>query len=71
MAFELKFLPTAENNSEEATEYYSNISFEVLKHFNDNLDKAFLRIEFSPYFSKEIWKWLISEGEKVALHYIL
>ena len=53
MAFNLKFLPTAENNIEEATDYYANISSKVFNHFNKSLDKALLRIESNPFFQKK------------------
>ena len=52
MAFELKILPSAEFDIDEATKFYSEISFSVLEHFNDRLDKAFLRLEINPFFQK-------------------
>lgn len=53
MAFNLKFLPTAENNIEEATDYYANISSRVFNHFNESLDQTLLRIELNPFFQKK------------------
>lgn len=52
MAYNLKILPSAENDIEEATKYYSEISDSVFEHFNDRLDEAFLRIETNPFFQK-------------------
>ena len=53
MAFKLKFLPTAEFNIEEATDFYAEISLRVLKNFNKKLDEAFLRIENNTFFQRK------------------
>ncbi|MFP3592291.1 type II toxin-antitoxin system RelE/ParE family toxin [Chryseobacterium sp. SIMBA_038] len=52
MDFSFKFLPIAEENIEEATDYYANISLKVLKNFNKQLDLSISRIVSSPYFQK-------------------
>lgn len=52
MDFNYKFLPTAEKDIEEATDYYANISVKVLKNFNKQLDLAIDRIITNPYFQK-------------------
>lgn len=48
MDFRFKFLPIAEENIEEATDYYANISLKVLKQ----LDLSISRIVSNPYFQK-------------------
>lgn len=52
MDFNFKFLPFAEENIEEATEYYADISLNVLKNFNKQLDLSISRIISNPYFEK-------------------
>ncbi len=52
MDFSFKFLPIAEDNIEEATEYYANISLKVVKSFNKQLDLSINRIVSNPYFQK-------------------
>ncbi|WP_374458533.1 type II toxin-antitoxin system RelE/ParE family toxin [Chryseobacterium taeanense] len=52
MDFNYKFLPTAEKDIEEATDYYADISVRVLKNFNKQLDLAIDRIITNPYFQK-------------------
>lgn len=52
MAYNLKILPSAENDIDEATKCYSEILDSVFEHFNDRLDEAFLRIETNPFFQK-------------------
>ena len=78
MDFNFKFLPIAEENIEEATDYYSMISLKVLKDFNKQLDLSISRIITNPYFQKRfksvrafpVKKFLhiifyeINEGEK-------
>ncbi|KFE98448.1 plasmid stabilization system [Chryseobacterium formosense] len=53
MVFNFKFLSIAEENIEEATEYYANISLKVLKSFNKQLDLSISRIVTNPYFQKK------------------
>ncbi|MEN4762557.1 MULTISPECIES: type II toxin-antitoxin system RelE/ParE family toxin [unclassified Chryseobacterium] len=53
MVFNFKFLSIAEDNIEEATEYYANISMKVLKNFNTQLDLSINRIVSNPYFQKK------------------
>ena len=52
MDFSFKFLPIAEDNIEEATDYYANISLKVVKSFNKQLDLSINRIVINPYFQK-------------------
>ncbi|WP_449389015.1 type II toxin-antitoxin system RelE/ParE family toxin [Chryseobacterium lineare] len=52
MDFNFKFLPIAEENIEEATDYYAKISLKVLKDFNKQLDLSISRIITNPYFQK-------------------
>lgn len=52
MDFNFKFLPIAEENIEEATDYYAKISLKVLKNFNKQLDLSISRIIGNPYFQK-------------------
>jgi len=52
MDFDFKFLPIAEENIEEATDYYAKISLKVLKNFNKQLDLSISRIITNPYFQK-------------------
>ncbi|AZA72345.1 type II toxin-antitoxin system RelE/ParE family toxin [Chryseobacterium indoltheticum] len=52
MDFSFKFLPIAEDNIEEATDYYANISLKVVKSFNKQLDLSINRIVSNPYFQK-------------------
>lgn len=52
MGFKFKFLPIAESNIEEATDYYAAISLKVLKNFNKQLDLTISRILINPYFQK-------------------
>ena len=52
MDFSFKFLPIAEENIEDATDYYATISLKVLKNFNKQLDLSISRIVTNPYFQK-------------------
>lgn len=52
MAYNLKILPSAEFDIDEAIQYYSKISESVLENFNTRLDEALLRIETNPFFQK-------------------
>ena len=52
MDFSFKFLPIAEENIEEATDYYANISLKVLKNFNNQFDITINKIVSNPYFQK-------------------
>ncbi|MDQ1098017.1 plasmid stabilization system protein ParE [Chryseobacterium sp. SORGH_AS909] len=54
MDFDYKFLPTAERDIEEATDYYANISFKVLKSFNKQIDVSISNILRNPYFQKKV-----------------
>lgn len=52
MEFSFKFLPIAEENIEDATAYYAEISMKVLKSFNKQLDLSISRILINPFFQK-------------------
>ncbi|ALR32291.1 MULTISPECIES: type II toxin-antitoxin system RelE/ParE family toxin [Chryseobacterium] len=52
MDFNFKFLPLAEENIEEATDYYASISLKVLKNFNNQFDASINKIINNPYFQK-------------------
>lgn len=52
MDFNFKFLPLAEENIEEATDYYARISLKVLKNFNNQFDASINKIINNPYFQK-------------------
>lgn len=52
MEFSFKFLPIAEENIADATDYYAGISMKVLKSFNKQLDLSISRILINPYFQK-------------------
>ncbi|WP_294279122.1 type II toxin-antitoxin system RelE/ParE family toxin [uncultured Chryseobacterium sp.] len=52
MDFDFRFLPTAEQDIEEATDYYANISFKVLKNFSKQIDISISNILGNPYFQK-------------------
>lgn len=52
MDFSFKFLPNAEENIEDATDYYAGISMKVLRNFNRQLDLSINRILINPYFQK-------------------
>ena len=52
MDFSFKFLPNAEENIEDATDYYAGISMKVLRNFNRQLDLSINRILINPYFHK-------------------
>ncbi|MBD3904266.1 type II toxin-antitoxin system RelE/ParE family toxin [Chryseobacterium sp. Ch-15] len=52
MDFSFKFLPIAEENIEDAIDYYATISLTVLKNFNKQLDFSISRIVTNPYFQK-------------------
>lgn len=52
MDFDFRFLPTAEQDIEEATDYYANIYFKVLKNFSKQIDISISNILGNPYFQK-------------------
>jgi toxin ParE2 len=52
MDFSFRFLPNAEENIEDATDYYAGISLKVLRNFNKQLDLSINRILINPYFQK-------------------
>jgi len=52
MDFSFRFLPNAEENIEDATDYYAGISMKVLRNFNKQLDLSINRILINPYFQK-------------------
>jgi plasmid stabilization system protein ParE len=50
MGFSLKLLLSAENDIDNATDYYALISDKVLENFNNKLDEALISIQNNPFF---------------------
>lgn len=70
MVFNFKFLSIAEENIEEATEYYANISLKVLKSFNKQLDLSISRIVTNPYFQKK-YRDIKAFPQEISLYHFL
>lgn len=50
MAYKIKILDRAQEEINDAYSYYSKFSFSALKHFNDELDEVYSRLEQNPKF---------------------
>jgi len=50
MAYKIKILDRAQEEINDAYLYYSKFSFSALKHFNDELDEVYSRLEQNPKF---------------------
>ena len=50
MAYKIKILDRAQEEINDAYLYYSKFSFSALKHFDDELDEVYSRLEHNPKF---------------------